>query len=358
MRVELLPRPEPSGAMLLLSPLLSILATVALGAAMFALLGIDPARALYVYFVEPLTQAWALEEIAVKASPLILIAIGLSVCFRANVWNIGAEGQFTAGALAGSAVPILLPDLGGPLVLPLMLALGLAGGAAWGAIPALLKNRFGANEILTSLMLTYVALLLLDWLVRGPWRDPQGYNFPQSALFSADATIPLLFGVGRLHWGVLLAPLLAALVAWRMASSVEGFAIRVAGEAPRAARFAGFSASAVTLGAFLFSGALAGLAGIVEVAGIIGQLRPEISPGYGFTAIIVAFLGRLNPLGIVVAGLLLALTYIGGEAAQIALRVPADATAVFQGLLLLMILAFDTLVGYRVRLRSGSAARA
>ncbi|HEX2257420.1 MAG TPA: ABC transporter permease [Afifellaceae bacterium] len=352
MRLELVPRARPSAVWGVLSPFLALALTMLLGLALFTLLGVDPFRALYIYFVEPLTMAWSLEELLVKASPLILIAIGLSVCFRANVWNIGAEGQFTVGALFGAALPILWPGWESPLVLIPMLLLGMIGGALYGAIPALLKNRFGANEILTSLMLTYVALLLLDWTVRGPWRDPASFNFPESRLFDDAATLPQLLDRGRLHVGILFGLIAAAFVAWRLNFTVQGFGVRLVGQAPRAARFSGFDQRRITLAVFVFSGALAGLAGITEVAGTIGQLRPEISPGYGFAAIIVAFLGRLSPLGIIFAGLLLALTYLGGEAAQVTAGLSDKVTRVFQGSLLFLILACDTLVRYRIRLRA------
>ena len=353
MRIELVPRAERSTVMALVSPLIAIALTVLFGVILFASLGVDPAKALYVYFVEPVTKAWSLEELVVKASPLVLIAIGLAICFRANAWNIGAEGQFTAGAIAGSVLPIYFPDSQSLVLLPAMLVMGMAGGALYGAIPAILKNRFSANEILTSLMLSYVALLMLDWLVRGPWRDPGSFNFPESRLFNAAATLPLLAEGGRMHVGVLFGLIAAALVAWRLGVSVHGFAVKVTGEAPRAARFAGFDQKRVTLAVFVVAGALAGLAGIAEVSGTIGQLRPEISPGYGFTAIIVAFLGRLNPLGIVIAGLALALTFLGGEAAQITLGLSDKVTRLFQGFLLFMILACDTLIAYRVSIKFG-----
>lgn len=357
-QLELIPRAEKSTRMAILSPVIAITLTVIFGAILFASLGVNPLEALYVYFIEPLTAGWSLEELIIKAAPLAIIAIGLAVCYRANVWNIGAEGQFTVGAIFGASIPILYPEWESPLVLPLMLVLGMIGGMAYGAIPAVLKNRFGASEILTSLMLTYVALLVLDWLVRGPWRDPGSFNFPESRLFNASATLPLLTDGGRLHLGVLFALLAAAIVAFRLGFSVQGFAIKVAGEAPRAARFSGFSRNSITLLVFVVSGALAGLAGISEVSGTIGQLRPEISPGYGFTAIIVAFLGRLNPLGIILSALLLALTYLGGEAAQVSLGLEDTVTRVFQGFLLFMILACDTAITYQVRLTSGRQAPA
>ena len=346
-------RPERSQWMAVLSPLLAVTLTAIVGAVIFAAQGIHPGRALYVYFIDPLTTSWSLEELAVKSSPLILIGVGLAVCFKAKVWNIGAEGQLTAGALAGAAVPILLPTFQSPPVLDVMIVLAIAGGALYGAIPALLKTRFGANEILTSLMLVYVAQLLLDWLVRGPWRDPNGFNFPQSAAFEGWQVLPHL-GDGRLHLGIVFALVAAMVLSVVMDRTLKGFEIKVIGAAPRAGGFAGFSANRTVWFCFLLSGALAGVAGLCEVAGPSGHLQPVVSPGYGFTAIIVAFLGRLNPLGVVLAGVVLGLSYLGGEGAQIDLGVSDKTTQVFQGILLFFILACDTLILYRLRWRAAA----
>ncbi len=342
-------RPEPSRAMSVLSPLIAIALTVIAGGIIFAASGLDPLRALFIYFVEPVTTLWSIEELVVKTAPLVLIGVGLAVCFRANLWNIGAEGQLTAGAIAGAAVPILAPEWDSFLVLPAMLLLGVLGGMAWAAVPALLRNRFGANEILTSLMLVYVAQLLLDWLVRGPWRDPAGYNFPVSIDFEGWALLPTL-GAGRVHLGVLLALLAVVALFVFMSRTLKGFEIRVSGEAPRAGRFGGFSRSRTVWLCFALSGGLAGLAGICEVAGPVGQLQPSISPGYGFTAIIVAFLGRLNPLVVLFAGIVLGISYLGGEAAQVMLGVSDKFTQVFQGMLLFFILVCDTLIRYRINM--------
>lgn len=356
-RIELVKRQQDSALFSIVSPFLALAITAMIGAIMFAALGKSPTAALFAYFIEPLTEVWSLHELIIKATPLILIAVGLSVCFLSNNWNIGAEGQFVMGAIAGSVLPVLYPGITGPMVLPLMLFMGMLGGAAWATIPAFLKARFGTNEILSSLMLVYVAQLFLDWLVRGPWRNPEGFNFPETRSFHADAIVPeLMSASGRAHIGFVFA-LLAALVVWFMLSrTLKGYEIRVLGESVRAGRFAGFSAKKMIFFAFIVSGALAGLAGIIEVSGAIGQLRPTISPGYGFTAIIVAFLGRLNPLGIVAAGLILALSYLGGEAAQISLGISDKVANVFQGVLLFSVLACDTLIRYRVRIaRDGTA---
>lgn len=354
MRIELEKRPERAEIFAVLSPLIAIALTVVTGGIIFAVAGINPARGLYVFFVEPFTSLWSIEELIVKATPLVLIGVGLSIAYRANVWNIGAEGQFTAGAILGAAIPILFNGWNSPATLVAMLVLGFVGGLLWGMVPALLKVRTGANEILTSLMMVYVAGLLLDWIVRGPWRDPKGFNFPKSVGFSDWQTMPLI-GDGRVHAGALIA-LGAALLLWLMMSrTLKGFEVRVLGQAPRAGRFAGFSSDRMVLFAFAVSGGLAGLAGIMEVAGTVGQLQPSISPGYGFAAIIVAFLGRLNPIGVVFAGIVLAVSYLGGEGAQVALGISDKTARVFQGILLFYILACDTLILYRIRLVGRSA---
>lgn len=346
--LRLVPRREPSRALLYATPVVALGLTLVAGFVMFALLGKDPVRALGLIFVSPLTSLRGLSELTVKATPLILIAVGLSVGFRAGVWNIGAEGQFALGAISGGSVALWAWPGGGPLLLPAMCLAGIAGGMLWAAIPALLRTRFGTNEILVSLMLVYVAVLLLSLLVHGPLKDPQGFNFPESRLFQADAQMPLLVEGFRAHAGFVVALIVAAAAAVLMARHAIGFRVRVLGEAPRAARFAGISEKQMVWLCLLVSGGLAGLAGTFEAAGPVGQLVPALPAGYGFTAIIVAFLGRLDPAAIVLAGLLLALTYIGGEAAQIAMSLPSATTSVFQGMLLFFLLACDVLVGYRL----------
>lgn len=357
MRIVLEARQETPLTLRLLAPLLAVVLALASAVVMFAALGVDPLVALHAYFILPLSDSWGLQEVAVKATPLVLIAVGLSFCYRSGNWNIGAEGQFLTGALAGGWLAVATHGTPqGPWLLPAMLAAGAAGGALLALVPAALKTRFGANEILTSLMLVYVAELLLDWLVRGPWRDPAGFNMPQTVTFAREATVPLLMEGGRLNLGTPVMLIVVILAAVLAARTLKGFEIRLVGEAPRAARFAGFDAKRLTWTVFAISGALAGLAGVLEAAGTMRQLQPGLSPGYGFTAIIVAFLGRLNPVGCLLAGLFLAVTFIGGENAQIMLRLPLDATRVFQGLLLFYVLACDTLLLYRPRLVRSAAA--
>jgi len=351
MQLVLEKRTERSAIIAIASPLIAIALTLVTMSVLFLILDKDPLKALEVYFVEPLMDPYSLGEIAVKATPLVIIAVGLSFCYIANIWNIGAEGQFLIGAVAGGwlAVHTNGTDVG-YWVLPAMLLLGAIGGALYGLIPAICKVRFGASEILTSLMLVYVAYYFMDYLVRGPWRDPHGLNFPTTAPFDPVASIPALIEGSRVHAGTLAALIVVMLAAVILGRTIMGFEIRLVGAAPRAARFSGFNADRLVLWTFALSGALAGLAGIIEVAGPIGYLQPDISPGYGFTAIIVAFLGRLNPVGILIAGLFLALTFIGGENAEIAIKVPLDLTKVCQGILLFYVLACDSLIIYRIRL--------
>ena len=342
-------RPEASKLMSVLSPVLALAITVVIGTALFLLLGKSPLRGLYVFFVEPLGSVYALTELAMKATPLILIALGLAVCYRSNVWNIGAEGQFVIGAIAASGVAMQAGPDTGRWIVAALLAAGVLGGMAWSGIVAFLRDRFNANEILVSLMLVYVADQVLGYLVYGPWKDPAGYNFPQTITFLKSTSVPRLFTGYRVNIGVLIA--LAAVGAFwvLLFRTYAGFALQVGGLAPAAARYAGFSSRKALWTALLLSGGMAGLAGALEVAGPLGQLTPYVPVGYGFAAIIVAYVGRLHPVGIVFSSILMSMFYIGGELAQSRLGLPKSLTGVFQGLLLFTLLACDTLIHYRVR---------
>ena len=366
------PREQPSRLLAVLSPVVAIALMLFAGAIMLAAMGQPPLQALYVYFFQPVHELWFYlvrpeeramwiytpSEVLVKAIPLALIGAGLTICFRANVWNIGAAGQYTLGAIFGGAAALYGPEGSPWLTLPLYLAAGAFGGLLWAAIPALLRTRFNANEILVSLMLTYVATLLLDWLVRGPWKSPTSFGFPVSADFTDSYLLPVLVQGTRLHLGLILAIVIAVALALMMARTLRGFRVRVIGAAPRAGAFAGFSQSGTIWFVLLLSGGLAGLAGAIEVSATIGKLQPEISASYGFTAIIVAFLGRLNPAGALLGALILAISYIGGENAQILLKLPKNVTGIFQGMLLFFLLACDTLIRYRIRWTSASAGAA
>ena len=348
MRIKLVPRQTHSKVMTWLTPLIALALSLVVGTIMFYLLGFPPLQSLYAFFISPISDLYGVTELLVKATPLAIIAVGLAMGFRANVWNIGAEGQFTIGALTGSALVIYFPQSDNILMLPAMLILGVAGGMAWAAIPAFLKTRFNTNEILTSLLLVYVAILILSTLVHGPWRDPDGYNFPESVIFQDVATLPVIVPGTRLHVGSIFAILVIA-TGWVLFSrTLAGFQVRVAGLAPHAARYTGVRSDRMIWYLLLGAGGLAGLAGIIEVSGLIGQVQPVISPGYGFAAIIVAFLGRLHPVGILFASLVLALSYLGGEFVQIKLGLPLGIAGVFQGMLLFFLLSCDVLINYRI----------
>ncbi len=342
-------RPQPSPAWTYGSPVLALAVTVLIGVLLFVALGKDPVAGLRVFFWDPIKSPYALGELTVKATPLLLIALGLAVCFRSNIWNIGAEGQYVLGAIAASGVA-LMADKGSSswIVLPVILA-GILGGMFWAGITAWLRDRFNANEILVSLMLVYVAVMLLSFMVSGPWKDPQGYNFPQSRTFDAATRIPRLFAGSRVSIGIFIALAGVACVWVFLFRTRAGFAQQVGGLAPAAARYAGFSSRRALWVALLVSGGMAGLAGALEVAGPIGQLTPYVPVGYGFAAIIVAYVGRLHPLGMVLSAVLMSMFYIGGELAQSRLGMPRSLTGVFQGLLLFTLLACDTLVNYRMR---------
>jgi general nucleoside transport system permease protein len=342
-------RPQASDFWRYGSPLLALVITVALGIGLFVLLGKDPLRGLQMFFWEPLKSAYALGELMVKATPLLVIALGLAVCYRSNVWNIGAEGQFVIGAVAAGGVALLADkETGRWIVLAVILA-GVAGGMLWAAITAWLKDKFHANEILVSLMLVYVADMVLGYLVYGPWKDPAGYNFPQTKTFEAVTQIPRLMSGSRMSVGLIIAMVGVAAVWIFLFRTRAGFAQQVGGLAPAASRYAGFSSRKALWLALLVSGGAAGLAGALEVAGPLGQLTPYVPAGYGFAAIIVAYVGRLHPIGMVFSAVLMSMFYIGGELAQSRMGLPKSITGVFQGLLLFTLLACDTLVTYRLR---------
>lgn len=343
------PREHPSQLMKWLSPVIALAAMLVVGSILFLILGISPAQAMYVFFIEPLMTSYGWSELAVKAGPLILIALGLAVGFRAKLFNIGAEGQLIMGAIFGGGIALLFHEQAGWWILPLMIFMGAIGGALWGAIPALLKTHFNAEETLTTLMMNYVALFVLLYLVNGPWRDSEGMNFPQTVMFSESATLPMILEGTRVNASIFIIAV-AVLLFWLfMRKSMTAFKLEVSGQAPLAAKYAGFSSSKAIWLSLVISGMMAGIAGICEVAGPIGQLNPSLSPGYGYAAIIVAYLGRLNPIGIVLSGSLMALIYLGGEMAQMQLQLPVAITGIFQGLLLFFLLGSDALIENRYR---------
>jgi general nucleoside transport system permease protein len=354
-RLRLERRPAPSNAMRYAAPLLASAAMFLTGLAVFAAMDVPPLAALTAFFVTPVNSLYGVGELLLKATPLALCALGLALGFRANVWNIGAEGQLTLGAIAAGGVALFVaPD--GAAGLPLALLAGVAGGMAWAAIPALLRTRFNTSEILVSLMLVYVAQLLLAWLLHGRWQDPEGFNYPQSRAFADALLLPLLADGQRANAAVFFVLALAA-VSWVFQTRLfAGYRMLVSGLAPAAAVYAGFGERRNVWLALLLGGGAAGLAGACEVLGPIGRLQPSISPGYGFAAIIVAFVGRLHPVGILLASLLMSLLYLGGESVQLELQLPAAVTGLFQGLLLFYLLGADLFVNFRLRRRAPAAA--
>jgi len=360
--IRLEKRPTPSRAWALSTPILAVVLTMIAGGLMFAALGKDPVEVIRVIFWDPLFHerfsGFLRPQLLVKAGPLILIAIGLSLGFKAGVWNIGAEGQYIMGALFGAAFGLALYPSENPLIFPGMIVAGLIGGTLWAMIPALLKVFANTNEILVSLLLVYVAEAMLASAATGLLRNPDGAGFPGSRNLSRHPGTdnPEIFAGTGMHWGV-LAAFIAVIAAYVLFQKhTLGYQIRLAGQAPRAARFAGVNPGRLVILCLGISGALAGAAGLFEVSGPAGQISIDFNVGYGFTAIIVAFLGRLHPIGILLAGLLLALTIIGGELAQVLLGVPVAAIQAFQGMLLFFLLALDVLANYRIRWKRGALA--
>lgn len=358
MSLKIEARPQPSRLMAWLSPLIAVGLTLASGFIFSAIIGLNPFDAFYAFFIAPVDDLYGLGELGVKAAPLMLIAVGLAIGFRANIWNIGAEGQLTFGAICGGGLALYFYESESLWLLPGMIVCGALGGMLWASIPAFLRTRFNTNEILVSLMLNYVAVLFLSYLVHGPWRDPDGFNFPESRLFSEAAIMPLVLADTRLHLGFIIA-LVAVALGWLFVrKSFVGYQMRVAGLAEIAALYAGFKRKRMVWIGLLAGGGAAGIAGLSEVAGPIGQLLPSVSPGYGYAAIIVAFVGRLHPVGILLASLLMSLLYLGGEAAQMDLGLPSAITGVFQGVLLFYLLAADLFINFRLRVIKPAAPAA
>ncbi|NLS17786.1 ABC transporter permease [Rhizobium sp. P40RR-XXII] len=342
----------------LLAPPIALVVTIALNLGLYVAMGRDPAAVIYAMLIEPFFSWASFSEVLLKTGPLLLIAQGLAIGFRAKVFNIGAEGQFIIGAIFASAIPIWMPQATGQWIWPAMLLLGTIGGALWASVTAFWRVRLNANEILVSLMLSFVAAQLLNYLLLGPWKDPNGFNFPQSVMFQYDAMVPILFEGTRVNVSLILVVALS-IAAWIfMQKSFAGYKLQVGGLAPKAASYAGFKESWAIWLSLIIGGAAAGLAGAAEVAGPLGQLQRSISTGYGYAAIIVAYLGGLNPIGIVVSSIVMAALYIGGDNAMVSANLPIAAVRVFQGSLLLIYLIAVAFVRYRIVWRSMSARSA
>lgn len=341
-------RERASLAATLLAPPIALAVTIILNLGLYVVMGRDPAAVIYAMLIEPFYSWASFSEVLLKTGPLLLIAQGLAIGFRAKVFNIGAEGQFVLGAIFASAIPIWWPDATGQWIWPAMLLLGMIGGALWASLTAFWRVRLNANEILVSLMLSFVAAQLLNYLLLGPWKDPNGFNFPQSVMFQYDAMVPILFEGTRVNVSLILAGILSVAAWIFMQKSFIGYRLQVGGLAPRAASYAGFKESWAIWLSLLIGGAAAGLAGSAEVAGPLGQLQRSISTGYGYAAIIVAYLGGLHPVGIVISSIVMAALYIGGDNAMVSANLPIAAVRVFQGSLLLIYLIVVAFVRYRL----------
>ena len=336
-----------------LAPFLSLLLALLAIGIIFLALGVNPLFAYGQIFQGAFGSAYGLSETVVKSIPLMLSGVGLALAFRARFWNIGAEGQLLIGATCATALALAYPEWPKLVLLPGMFLAGFVGGALWGLIPAVLKARWRVDEVITSLMMVYIASNLVNHLVYGPWKGPEERGFPYTSKFSTAAQLPRLAWT-RIHYPTLVLALVLAVMIYVLIRQTKwGYQIRVTGENPVAARYAGMSYLKTVFLVMVLSGGLAGLAGVGEVAGIHHRLRyPEgISPGYGFTAIIVAWLARLNPLGAVLTSFLLGGLLVGGDAIQVSLRLPAATIFVFNGTILLFVLGGDLIARYRIRIR-------
>lgn len=338
-----------------LSPVLALLLSIISGAILFSAFGIPASQGFYFFVLDPLRDSYGISELLLKVSPILICAYGLLFCFKTGVWNIGAEGQYVCGAILGGWVALGLASFESFMALPLVLLGGALGGLLCAAISALLKAYFNVSVLLTTIMLNYISVHLLMFLVNGPLKDPNGFSFPESAIFEEHLMLPLLFEDLRLNISVFfpLVLMIAAMFVFRR--SRFGFEITVAGKSESAAKNAGIPVRRHGIVVLLICGACAGLAGASEVSGPVGQLLPQLSVGYGYTAIICAYLGRMNPIGILFASLLLGLTVVGAESLQLEYELPSAISAVFQGLILFYLLASDYLIEY-VKRRAASVA--
>ncbi len=350
-------RAKPSPLLAFLVPALSVVLALALGAVFLAATGHSPVEVYSTMLKGALGSKYGVSETIVKAIPLMLTGLGVSLAFRMLLWNIGAEGQLYMGAFAASLVALTFPGLPQPVLLTAMFLAGFVAGGLWGLLSAVPRAYFGVNEVITSLMLNYVAIYWVDYLVYGPWKDPQGYNFPLTPPFSPSAHLPTL-GQTRVHLGLVFALVAAAALYLVLRRLKWGYEIRVIGESPAAARYAGMNIARNILLVMFLSGGLAGLAGMSEVSGITHRLQHGISPGYGYTAIIVAWLSKLNPVASIGVSFLFSALLVGGYSTQTS-GLPAATVAMLQGAVLFFVLGGDILINYRFRfgsVRAGSTA--
>ncbi|MDR7535146.1 MAG: ABC transporter permease [Armatimonadota bacterium] len=339
----------PSGPWVLTVSAGAVAAALAATVVMFWAFGLSPARVYGAIVTGTVADPRAAPEILRQMTPLLLCGAGLVVAFRAQFWNIGAEGQLLAGAVGATGVALFLPA--GPWAIPLLFAASFAAGALWGVLPAWLRLRLEVNEVITTLMMNYIALFLVEWLIHGPWKGRDVFGFAYTDTFPEAAWLPVLPGT-HVHWPTLLLGLLAAGgLALLLARTGLGFEIRVLGQNPHAARYAGIDPVRTSLAAMVLSAGLAGLAGAGEVAGIHHKLLSpmQVSSGYGYAAIIVAWLARGSPLAAVLTALFLGWIFTGGDVMKVSLQLPFQVTLMFNGLILFFLIGSERLLGYRMR---------
>ncbi len=350
-------RQEPSSWAAALAPVLSVVCALCAGAIMLGLAGVNPLAAYADLVSDPFGSAFGWTETLVKTTPLILTGLAVLLPARMRLWNIGAEGQLQLGAIAATWVVLWTPLGRSPAALPALILAAMVAGALWCLIPAALRTWLSVNETITTLLLNYVALLLVDDLIYGPWKDPGSRGFPLSAPFPPAARLPVLLPGTRVHLGLVLALLAAAATAFVLARARWGLEIRIIGDNPRAARYAGIDVARNIMLVMGIAGALAGLAGAGEVSAVAGRLERGLSPGYGYTAIIVAWLARLNPLATVLVAVLVGALFLGGDALQISLGLPIAVVYMLQGLIFFFVLGGERLAGYRITTRARAESR-
>ncbi|MEN6499652.1 MAG: ABC transporter permease [Rectinema sp.] len=324
------------------------LAAVGIGAIVLVILGADVVQTYKVILTEPLKDLFGITEVLVRAVPLILVALGIALSFRAGILNIGAEGQIQMGIVSATAVALALPDVPKGILVPLVLLVGAAGGALWASIAGYLRAKLGVNEILSTVMLNYIAVQIYGYLLRGPMIDPAelqtGSGTPQSMRLPKSAWIDRIIPGTRLHWGIVMAVVLAILVYIFLWRTTSGFKLRAAGASAKAARYAGINVESSLLFAMVLAGAFAGLAGAVEVTAVHRRAIEGISSGYGFSGIVVALFGGLHPGGIIPAAAFFGVLLVGTDMTQRILSIPANMVSVLQGAVILSIISAKMLI--------------
>ncbi|MGI6685480.1 MAG: ABC transporter permease [Bacillota bacterium] len=352
MKITFEKRMTPSTLMVITVPVVSILLSLLVGGIFFALNGTNPIEVYKMLIQSAFTTYYGITESIVKAIPLMLAGLGVSLAFRMQLWNIGAEGQIYMGAVAATWVALSFPGLPAIIMIPFMLLMGFLAGAFWALIPAIPRAYLKVNETITTLLLNYVAILWADYLVYGPWKDPEGFNFPLTAKFVPAAILPSLGG-SRIHLGLLFAVIAAIIVFILIRHTKWGYEVRVIGESPAAARYAGMNIKKNICIVLFLSGGLAGIAGMSEVSGIAGRLQPGLSPGYGYTAIIVAWLARLHPATLALVSFLFGGLLVGGYAIQL-MGLPVATVNMMQGLILFFVLGGQILTNYNIKISLGN----